>query len=659
MGFINLAEKTVHAKLVYYGIGAGGKTTSLQAVHGVMSPSTDVKLVSIKTEQDATLLFDFLPINLGTVEGYQILIQGFTVPGQPKYKRMRKYVLQGADAVVLVVDSQRSRLEENREALTSLRENLWSNGLNPDTIPVVIQYNKRDLDDILTEEEMNPHFLIRDDIQAFPSVATDTQGVYETFVHAAGQLVEQKIRQYDLGKGEITAEGVAESARNKLWSLFDVWRELQGDGLERNVAEFTVDEEKQVCDADLAKTTDSASDDNKAEGDAGAHPAEHSAHDDWNSLLDAVRKKDDDPNTEIQPETPPESTTKTQPEDVQAETVTPDVVVEREQEPVPGPGETTVTKLAGMSGAAESAPLSELFSDEELDFDLNQTLVVAGTEPVAPLDDGESGLLDMALQSNLQMAEAFGELDQHQMALRRKNEELIKFTQNTIHDLNKPLLAIKLMLTSVTKGYFGETEGRVGSAIENSMAAVDMMERLVGDLMDSIVLDTTFEMKFAEVDLGILIGEVLRTLRYNIEEYDVGLRVEPMPVIMVDEWALTKAFMNLIGNAIQYRSPDRDPRIWISYEDEGESHVIIVSDNGIGVPEGDRHDLFLRFERGANTSGVSGTGLGLHIVKEAIAGHGGTIELDSEEGVGTTFTIRLPKAPVTVPQSEITQTVGV
>jgi signal transduction histidine kinase/signal recognition particle receptor subunit beta len=651
MGFINLAEKTVHAKLVYYGIGAGGKTTSLQAVHGVMSPSNDVKLVSIKTEQDATLLFDFLPINLGTVEGYQILIQGFTVPGQPKYKRMRKYVLQGADAVVLVVDSQRSRLEENCEALASLRENLRSNGLNPDTIPIVIQYNKRDLDDILTEEEMNPHFLIRDDIQAFPSVATDTQGVYETFVHAAGQLVEQKIRQYDLGKGQITAEEVAESARNKLWSLFDVWRELQGDGLERNVAEFTVDEEKQVCDADLPKTTDSASDDKKAEGDAGAHPAEHSAHDDWNSLLDAVRKKDDDPNTEIQPETPPE--------DVQAETVTPDVVVEREQEPVPGPGETTVTELAGMSGAAESAPLSELFSDEELDFDLNQTLAVAGAEPVAPLDDGESGLLDMALQSNLQMAEAFGELDQHQMALRRKNEELIKFTQNTIHDLNKPLLAIKLMLTSVIKGYFGETEGRVESAIENSMAAVDMMERLVGDLMDSIVLDTTFEMKFAEVDLGILIGEVLRTLRYNIEEYDVGLRVEPMPVIMADEWALTKAFMNLIGNAIQYRSPDREPRIWISYEDEGESHVIIVSDNGIGVPEGDRHDLFLRFERGANTSGVSGTGLGLHIVKEAIAGHGGTIELDSEEGVGTTFTIRLPKAPVTVPQSEITQTVGV
>jgi signal transduction histidine kinase len=132
-----------------------------------------------------------------------------------------------------------------------------------------------------------------------------------------------------------------------------------------------------------------------------------------------------------------------------------------------------------------------------------------------------------------------------------------------------------------------------------------------------------------------------------------------MPVILADEWALTKAFMNLIGNAIQYCSQDRLARIWISHNDRDEHHEIVLSDNGIGVPEGERENLFLRFERGSNVSEVSGTGLGLHIVKEAIAGHGGTIDLESEVGVGTTFRIRLPKAPVMVPQSAITQTVGV
>lgn len=634
MGFINLAEKTVHAKLVYYGIGAGGKTTSLQAVHGIMCPSNDVKLVSIKTEQDATLLFDFLPINLGTVEGFEIMIQGFTVPGQPKYKRMRKYVLQGADAVVLVVDSQSSRLEENKEALESLLENLRSNGLDPDTIPIVIQYNKRDLDDILSEEELNPHFLIRDDVAAFPSVATDDQGVYETFVHAAGQLVEEKVKQYELGKGDTDPEDVAKSARTKLWSIFDVWRDQQEDAADsEDVLQFHVDEdygagaEAVLAEDGQIKLVDTF--------EKGAVELDHEESEDFvdESMESWIAEADDevDGHTEEEPE------------------------VEATSD-----GEAGVAQSYQPDDEIETG--EEVFSDAELDVDLDGVVVEGDQEPNTPLlpvEDGEAGLLDMALQSNLQMAEAFGELDQFKSALRRKNGELIKITENTIHDLNKPLSAIKLMLTSVVKGYFGDVEGRMESAIQNSMAAVEMMERLMGDLMDSIVLDTTFKMKFAEVDLGILITGVLRTLRYTIEEEGVGIRIEPMPAILADEWALTKAFMNLIGNAIQYRSPDRMSRITISYEDVGELHSIRIIDNGIGVPEGERDGLFLRFERGSNASNVSGTGLGLHIVKEAILGHGGSIELESEEGVGTTFTILIPKDPLPVPQSSVTQTVCV
>lgn len=102
----------------------GGKTTSLQRVHGILCPRNEVHLVSINTEEESTLLFDFLPVNLGSVAGFKIRIQGFTVPGQPKYRQMRKYVLAGADAVVFVVDSQASRLQENLESLQSMRDNL-------------------------------------------------------------------------------------------------------------------------------------------------------------------------------------------------------------------------------------------------------------------------------------------------------------------------------------------------------------------------------------------------------------------------------------------------------------------------------------------------------------------------------------------------------
>ena len=221
MGFINVAERTISAKLVYYGVGVGGKTTSLQQVHGIFCPRNEVQLVSINTEEDSTLLFDFLPINLGQVGGFKIRIQGFTVPGQPKYRQMRKYVLQGADAVVFVVDSQRSRLQENLESLQSMRENLRSTSGTSEEILIVVQYNKRDLRDILTEEELDSHFRFRPGVEAFPSVATEGQGVFEAFVQATAMLVEKKVELYGLGRGPVDPKEVAKFialAKTRQWA---------------------------------------------------------------------------------------------------------------------------------------------------------------------------------------------------------------------------------------------------------------------------------------------------------------------------------------------------------------------------------------------------------------------------------------------------------
>ena len=661
MGFINLAEKTVHAKLVYYGIGAGGKTTSLQAVHGIMCPSNEVKLVSINTEEDATLLFDFLPISLGTIEGFQVIIQGFTVPGQPKYKRMRKYVLQGADAVVFVVDSQRSRLEENIEALEGLLDNLKLNGLDPATIPIVIQYNKRDLDDILSEEEMNPHFLVREDIQAFPSVATESQGVYETFVHAASQLVETKIKQYDLGKGATSPEKVSAGARDKLWAIFDEYRSQEEERKKTQVLEFTVDEGPERPQSivggaaeDSVPETDTETGTGDDRIDLGGEKLSLDA--DSLGLVETDRDSLDFRSGLTEREKP-----RLEFEDdfiAGLDEVSDHEAVDAYLDGTPD-GELNLefdNEMELGDATVEGDPLlsDEIFTDEDLDVDLD---AVEEESDRLVVDDNEAGLLDMALQSNLQLAEAFGELDQFKAKLRRKNEELIKIAQNTIHDLNKPLSAIKLMLTSAVRGYLGDLNGNLGAGIENALAAVKMMERLIGDLMDSMVLDTSFRMQFGEVDMTIMVSEVIRTLRYPIEDHDVGIRIEPLPTVMADEWALTKAFMNLIGNAIQYASPERPPRIWISYEDHDGFHRFTIADNGIGIPEGQREKLFLRFERGSNVTGISGTGLGLHIVKEAVMGHGGHIKLRSTEGEGTTFDIYLPKVPVEVPQCEVTPTV--
>jgi hypothetical protein len=562
MGFINLADKTVSAKLVYYGVGVGGKTTSLQAIHRIMCPRDEVKLVSIKTEEDSTLLFDFLPINLGQVEGFKIRIQGFTVPGQPKYRLMRKYVLSGADAVVFVVDSQTSRLEENLQSLDSLKTNLRLNGLDPNKIPIVLQYNKRDLDDILPEEELDRLFKFRGDLQSFPSVATEGQGVFETFVHAAGLLVEAKVQLYGLGKGSVDPRLVAEGTRRRLWETFDLTR---GSGIRKG----------------------------------------HSV---------AVT--------------------------------------------VPETGRATTESKTGTHGKppAEPAPDAPVLTDDELAVDLDLKRVhAADREDADGRLDLDETLLDRAVQSNLALVQDFGKLDRERALHEQKNRELVKIAQNTVHDLNRPLSVIKLTLSSITKGLLGDVPKKMRAAVDNGLMAVRHMERLVQDLLDSSRLDFDgVKLSFQEIDMTLLVGEVVNNLRQEIAETDAVICVEPLPVVAADEWALTKVFMNLIGNALQYRHKDRRPRVIVSAAGEDDRWVFSVTDNGIGIPEGDRARLFQRFERGSNTQGITGTGLGLHIVREIALGHGGDAWVESTEGEGTQFYLALPHEPALAPHSPLT-----
>ena len=599
MGFINVAERTINAKLVYYGVGVGGKTTSLQQVHGILCPRNEVQLVSINTEEDSTLLFDFLPINLGQVGGFKIRIQGFTVPGQPKYKQMRKYVLQGADAVVFVVDSQRSRLQENLESLQSMRDNLRSSPGTSEDVPIVVQYNKRDLGDILTEEELDREFRFRGDIPSFPSVATEGHGVFEAFVEAVSMLVERKVALYGLGRDRASPSDVADGVRQKLWSICDEVRRSR-----------TV-----VGIADLPQQRLAVPD--SPEPPAASGPAAPIA-------------------PESTPETPSEFDTS------------------KESLAAAGDEEFDLAyELRETSGATPSEP-SQVITDAELDLALGE-----GLEPAAAprVDEADPSLFDKTVQSNLELARRFGDLDEKRLLLERKVQELVDVAQQTVHDLNRPLSAMRLMLSTIDKGYLGEVAGPVKQAVQNGLLACSQMERLVRDLLDSSRLDHDgVNLQFAECDLTLLLADVLRTLRYELEERDVRIRVEPMPVVRADAWALTKVFMNLLGNAITYSATDRPALIRVFAEDRGDEWLVGVRDNGIGIPEADRRRLFRRFERGSNTGGISGTGLGLHIVKEIVQGHGGTVSFDSAVGEGTTFWLHLPKQPVQAPHSPVSAT---
>ena len=180
MALINYAAMEVSCKVVYYGPGLAGKTTNLKFIHKKIPPNKRSKLISFYTSEDRTLFFDFLPMNLGRVGGFNTRFHLYTVPGQVYYEATRKLVLRGVDGVVFVADSLEARLEANLLSLRSLRENLLEQSVAIETLPFVMQYNKRDLPGILPveilREELNDYYKVPD----FEVIAIDGIGVIET-----------------------------------------------------------------------------------------------------------------------------------------------------------------------------------------------------------------------------------------------------------------------------------------------------------------------------------------------------------------------------------------------------------------------------------------------------------------------------------------------
>jgi mutual gliding-motility protein MglA len=176
---INYATREVTCKIVYYGPGLSGKTTNLIYVHKKVPQTSRSKLISLATEADRTLYFDFLPINIGSINGFAAKFQLYTVPGQVYYNATRKLVLRGVDGLVFVADSQADKMDENIESLTNLKENLEEYGYDIDDLPIVIQYNKRDLPGALTVDELNAR-LNPQNWKSFEGEAVNGRGVFDT-----------------------------------------------------------------------------------------------------------------------------------------------------------------------------------------------------------------------------------------------------------------------------------------------------------------------------------------------------------------------------------------------------------------------------------------------------------------------------------------------
>ena len=190
MTFINYASREINCKIVYYGPGLCGKTTNLQHIYDSTAPQAKGKLISLATETDRTLFFDFMPLELGTVRGFKTRFHLYTVPGQVYYDASRKLILKGVDGVVFVADSQEERMDANIESLYNLEENLQTQGYDLANIPYVLQQNKRDLPNVTPIEDLSMELLRRDE-PVFEAVATTGTGVFDTLKAVAKQVLTE------------------------------------------------------------------------------------------------------------------------------------------------------------------------------------------------------------------------------------------------------------------------------------------------------------------------------------------------------------------------------------------------------------------------------------------------------------------------------------
>jgi GTPase SAR1 family protein len=193
MSLVNYSTREITCKIVYYGPGRSGKTSNLHYIYGQVPSDRKGKMVSLATQTDRTLFFDFLPLDLGSISGFTTKIQLYTVPGQIYYQTTRRLVLQGADGVVFVADSQSRQLEENIESLQDLHANLEEQGVDPRTVPLVLQYNKQDLprDLILDEATLDDALNFRG-VPHFAADALHGAGVFET-LRGISELVLKRL----------------------------------------------------------------------------------------------------------------------------------------------------------------------------------------------------------------------------------------------------------------------------------------------------------------------------------------------------------------------------------------------------------------------------------------------------------------------------------
>ncbi len=700
MSVVNLREKILHAKIVYYGPPLGGKTTSLKHVHRVMDPERRNSLISLNTDRDRTLFFDFLPIGLGRIGDFTLKVQGFTVPGQVKYLLTRRFVLRGADAVVFVADSRESERESNLESLRDLRENLALNGLDYGTIPMVLAYNKRDAGNLIPLEVLDRELNDRG-VPRFETVATAGTGVFEAFAVAAGAMVERICSEYRIAGGIDVGRTVRESlarflarsgavsgaaadpGRGSVIVVGDPDPSDSGSGaqqlLERalagsmHVAELLseVQQAKAELEARVGElealyrvggAAAASLDEDRVvgtvvEGAAAALGASHASILVLDEPDGALRERSVhgflyDPLVSS-------GASLDRAGAVPGLLAAPDPVAITDRGP-PGLLEAIRAREPSVH-AAVAAPL-------RIREQARGLLVVYLTGP-GP-DPGEAaarflGALAAAASVAMENARLHGDLERFNRELESKvaarTADLEKalrelqqldrlkedFLSNMSHELMTPLAGVRSsaeILRTYPDMAVGEREEFVRGIEQEAL-------RLTGRLQDILDLSALDAGRVKLARIPIAPEELLRSaLDRTRAAFDArGIRWSHrqdrgVPGVLADPRWMARALDHVLGNAAKF-SPGGG-EVDAAVDRDGGFVRIAVRDRGPGIPPAERESLFRRFKQMGQvlTDKTPGLGAGLPLARRIVEAHGGTLEISGGPGRGTVVTLRLPAA---------------
>jgi signal transduction histidine kinase len=686
----SVTDRTLYAKLVYYGPALGGKTTNLRVLHEVTDPEGREKLVSVNTADDRTLFFDLLPFDLGSVLGYKIALKLYTVPGQVRYDATRRAVLAGADAVVFVADSDAAREGENRQAWENLRQNMRAARLDPAAVPILTQLNKRDLRQAAPASAMEAWFGLAPG-GGVPAIACDGEGVLETFLAASHAMLRRIVAMAEpqarrtLDAGDLAAQLDASFAR------FLVRPAAAGSAAPapQSASAPIVLESADLLESAVASSVALGAQlvDEHSRADRLRREAES-----LRRLSDALRQTGAsfDRMTVVTAALSAAVTTLGAAGAVLSTLdARGDLHIEgsagRDLAPLANNADAASLLARMLSGSGSSVVddlAVELPASAEVIVGLRAlavvgverhpraSLIVAMPAPDGALNEADVrflGTLAGHLAVGLEKVRIHGELRAHRdrleelvaarsRSLKLAYEELKtvdamkgRFLANVSHEMRSPLTAI-IGAATVLKDYNGDGSERAEMAAA-ILASSQTLVRMVDGLLRVARLDAGGEVAIEVAAPADVVAEALRIAgAFDRARVALDPRIGSCPV---DPARLSRALANLVDNAVKF-GPAGEPvevsvsRCVLSRPGGGTPGVAFaVLDRGPGIAEEDVERAFAPFEQGGDplTGKPKGVGLGLYEARAIARRHGGTLIYLRRTGGGSEFRISLPAEP--------------